>query len=165
MIDAAGVARARSRPLPPAAAVRVAALLGVLADPVRLRLVWALDGSEEMCVGDLALTLVVSADSVTYALRLLRSAGMVRTRKQGTIVYNSLTPGFTRVWRNCGLGDLVGGVSQAGGSGEHHPGYHPEADTSGGAQIGDPAGHCVAGGRPGSSVAGFGAGDGGADPA
>ncbi len=90
VIDPDGVARAQSRSLPPSDAVRVAALLSLLADPVRLRLSCALDAPEELCVGDLALTLQVSADSVTYALRLMRSAAMVSTRKQGTVVYNSL---------------------------------------------------------------------------
>lgn len=107
MIDPAGVARAKSRALSNSHAVRVTALLNVLADPVRLRLVCALDAPEELCVGDLALSLQVSADSVTYALRLMRSAGMVSTRKQGTMVYNSLTPDFAHLWRNGGLPDLL----------------------------------------------------------
>ena len=46
-----------------------------MADPVRLRLIYALDIVEELCVGDLALALDVSEDSVSYALRLLRTAG------------------------------------------------------------------------------------------
>ena len=107
MIDAAGVALAQSRPLPSIAAHRVAALLGALADPVRLRLICALDASQELCVGDLALTLAVNQDCASYALRLLRSAGMVRTRKQGTIVFNSLTPDFAQLWRDCGRRDLA----------------------------------------------------------
>ena len=54
-----------------------------MADPVRLRLIYALDVAEELCVGDLALALDVSEDSVSYALRLLRTAGLLVTRKQG----------------------------------------------------------------------------------
>lgn len=107
MIDPAGVARTRSRALSTSDATRVAALLKVLADPVRLRLVCVLDESDELCVGDLALTLQVTADSVTYALRLLRSAGMLSTRKQGSVVYNSLAPDFAHLWRSCGLPDFL----------------------------------------------------------
>src|SRR6058998_1303664 len=89
--------RDRQRPsrLPSAAeAERMTALLGLLADPVRARLIYALDVAEELCVGDLALALEVSEDSVSYALRLLRSAGLVKTRKHGRVVFNRLAADF-----------------------------------------------------------------------
>lgn len=85
-IDPERVAHARRR-LPNADdAARLTGLLSLMADPVRLRLIYALDVVEELCVGDLALALDVSEDSVTYALRLLRTAGLVRTRKEGRVV-------------------------------------------------------------------------------
>ena len=62
----------------------------MMADPVRLRLIYALDVTQELCVGDLALALDVSEDSVSYALRLLRTAGLLATRKEGRVVYNRL---------------------------------------------------------------------------
>jgi ArsR family transcriptional regulator, lead/cadmium/zinc/bismuth-responsive transcriptional repressor len=81
-IDPERVAKARSR-LPNADdAARLTSLLSMMADPVRLRLIYALDIVEELCVGDLALALDVSEDSVSYALRLLRTAGLVRTRNR-----------------------------------------------------------------------------------
>ena len=77
-IDPERVAHARSR-LPSAEdAARLTGLLSLMADPVRLRLIYALDVAEELCVGDLALALDVSEDSVSYALRLLRTAGLLR---------------------------------------------------------------------------------------
>ena len=106
-IDPDRVAHARSR-LPSADdAARLTGLLSMMADPVRLRLIYALDVAEELCVGDLALALDVSEDSVSYALRLLRSAGLVATRKQGRVVYNRLADDFPEPLRDTCLRRLV----------------------------------------------------------
>lgn len=106
-IDATRVAHARSR-LPSAeAAQRLTSLLSLMADPVRLRLIYALDVAEELCVGDLALALEVSEDSVSYALRLLRTAGLVMTRKAGRVVYNRLAEDFPKPLRDHCLRQLV----------------------------------------------------------
>ena len=78
-----------------------------MADPVRLRLIYALDVAEELCVGDLALALDVSEDSVSYALRLLRTAGLVVTRKQGRVVFNRLAEDFPAPLRDHCLRQLV----------------------------------------------------------
>ncbi len=62
----------------------------------------------------MALTLQVSADSATHALRTMRSAGMVSTRKQGTAVYNSLADDFADLWPDSGLRDLLAAPGTAG---------------------------------------------------
>ncbi len=106
-IDAERVAHARSR-LPSADdAARLTSLLSLMADPVRLRLIYALDVAEELCVGDLALALDVSEDSVSYALRLLRTAGLLVTRKSGRVVYNRLAEDFPAPLRDHCLRQLV----------------------------------------------------------
>lgn len=106
-IDAERVAHARSR-LPSADdAARLTSLLSLMADPVRIRLIYALDVAEEMCVGDLALALDVNEDAVTYALRLLRTAGLVIGRKQGRVVYNRLADDFPDPLRDHCLRQLV----------------------------------------------------------
>ena len=106
-IDPVRVAHAKER-LPSAEdAARLTSLLSMIADPVRLRLIYALDVSEEMCVGDLALALEVSEDSVSYALRLLRTAGLVVTRKDGRVVYNRLADDFPDPLRDHCLRQLV----------------------------------------------------------
>jgi DNA-binding transcriptional ArsR family regulator len=93
-VDAEAVARARTR-LPSAEeAQRVTGVLTLMADPSRLRVLYALDEVEELCVGDLALTLEISEDAVGYALRLLRTAGLVTRRKAGRVVYYRLAGGF-----------------------------------------------------------------------
>jgi DNA-binding transcriptional ArsR family regulator len=106
-IDAARVAAAQAR-LPSADdAARLTSLLSLMADPVRLRLIYALDVVEELCVGDLALALGVNEDAVSYALRLLRTAGLVVTRKDGRIVYNRLAADFPAPLRDHCLRQLV----------------------------------------------------------
>lgn len=106
-IDPERVTHARSR-IPSADDVaRLTGLLSMMADPVRLRLIYALDVAEELCVGDLALALDVSEDSASYGLRLLRSAGLVITRKQGRVVYNQLAHDFPQPLKDTCLRQLV----------------------------------------------------------
>ena len=49
----------------------------------------------EMCIGDLALALEASEDAASYALRLLRTAGLVVRRTQGRMGYYRLQDGAT----------------------------------------------------------------------
>lgn len=75
-------------------AAEVAELFRLLGDPVRARIMYALTGAEEMCVGDIALAVGTSESSVSYALRLLRTAGVVRNRRAGRMIYYRLVDGF-----------------------------------------------------------------------
>jgi ArsR family transcriptional regulator, lead/cadmium/zinc/bismuth-responsive transcriptional repressor len=70
-VDPDRVARARAGGISADDAARLASTLSLLADPVRARILYALDLVEELCVGDIALALRTSEDSVGYALRLL----------------------------------------------------------------------------------------------
>jgi DNA-binding transcriptional ArsR family regulator len=88
------VSAARAGVLPAGDAGRLAGLLGMLADPVRSRILFALAAAGELCVGDLALALDVTEDQVSYALKMLRLAGLVSFRKDGRIVYYRLSDGF-----------------------------------------------------------------------
>ncbi|MFD2091899.1 ArsR/SmtB family transcription factor [Blastococcus deserti] len=106
-VDPDRVASARAR-LPTAAdAERMTSLLGLLADPVRARLLYALDVAQELCVGDLALALEVTEDQAGYGLRVLRGAGLVSRRKQGRVVYYRLADGFPEPLREHCLRQLV----------------------------------------------------------
>jgi DNA-binding transcriptional ArsR family regulator len=93
-IDGDGVMRARAGVIPSADAGRLEELLGLIADPVRSRLLFALSTVDRLCVGDLALALEVSDDAASYGLRMLRTAGLVHARKEGRVVYYSLAPSF-----------------------------------------------------------------------
>lgn len=106
-VDPKGVAHAKDR-LPTAEdAARLGGLLSIMADPVRLRLLYALDVSAELCVGDLALALEASEDQVTYGLRLLRTAGVVVARKQGRVVYYRLAKDFPEPLREHCMRQLI----------------------------------------------------------
>jgi DNA-binding transcriptional ArsR family regulator len=93
-VDAERVAAARAGVLSITEAGRLAGLLGMLADPVRSRILFALVAAEELCVGDLALALEVTEDQVSYALKMLRLAGLVSFRKDGRMVFYRLSDGF-----------------------------------------------------------------------
>jgi len=73
---------------------RLAGLLGMLADPVRSRILFALATAGELCVGDVALALDVTEDQVSYGLKMLRLAGLVSFRKDGRVVIYQLSDGF-----------------------------------------------------------------------
>lgn len=98
-VDPERVARARARLPGREEAMRLTSVLTLIADPTRARVLYALDLVEELCVGDLALALDVSEDTVSYALRLLRTAGLVSNRKEGRVVYYRLAEGFPQPLR------------------------------------------------------------------
>lgn len=93
-VDAERVAQARAGVLSAEDAARLASLLSLLADPVRSRILYALEMVGELCVGDLALALEVSEDAVTYALRILRTAGLVQNRRDGRMMFYRLADNF-----------------------------------------------------------------------
>jgi len=92
--DPVRVAQARAGSLGAEDAARLSALLGLLADPVRVRILDTLNLVEELCVGDIALALETSEDAVGYGLRMLRTAGLVQTRKAGRTVFYRLADTF-----------------------------------------------------------------------
>jgi ArsR family transcriptional regulator len=67
----------------------LANLFAALGDPTRLRIVAALAGGE-LCVCDLAATVGQTESAVSHHLRLLRSLGLVRPRRDGRLVYYTL---------------------------------------------------------------------------
>ena len=89
-----GVTAARQGALSVGDAGRLAGLLGLLADPVRSRILFALVAAGELCVGDLALVLDVTEDQASYAVKMLRLAGLVSFRKDGRMVFYRLSDGF-----------------------------------------------------------------------
>lgn len=106
-VDPERVAHARDRLLSRDDAGRLSSILSLLADPTRTRVIYALDLAEELCVGDIALTLDLGEDAVGYALRILRTAGMVTRRKEGRTVYYRLADGFPEPLRMHCLRRLV----------------------------------------------------------
>lgn len=68
---------------------RLAEVFQALGQVTRLRLVHALFDAER-CVGDLATVLGMSESAVSHQLRLLRGLRLVRTRRDGKLVYYAL---------------------------------------------------------------------------
>jgi DNA-binding transcriptional ArsR family regulator len=93
-VDLARVRRARAEVIGADDAGRLSELLTLLGDPVRVRLLYALDLVDELCVGDLALALGITEDAASYGLRMLRTAGLVQTRKDGRVVFYRLADTF-----------------------------------------------------------------------
>ena len=83
-----------------------ASLVILLADPVRARLLCALD-VEEVCVGDLALAVEVNEDQAGYGMRVLHGAGLVERRKGSRTVFYRLAAGFPEPLREHCLRRLV----------------------------------------------------------
>jgi len=85
-IDPAAVAAGRAS-VPPDDLLRIVVeTFGALADPTRARILYAL-GSGELCVRDLAHVTDVSESAVSHQLRVLRDRRLVKTRRDGNIIY------------------------------------------------------------------------------
>lgn len=67
----------------------VSELFRVFGDSTRARIICALN-IEEMCVCDLAALLTMSQSAISHQLRLLKVSRIVKSRKQGRVVYYSL---------------------------------------------------------------------------
>ncbi|MDP8977148.1 MAG: metalloregulator ArsR/SmtB family transcription factor [Actinomycetota bacterium] len=93
-VDPERVAAARGNVIDTAEGERLAELFRLLGDPVRARVLYALNATDELCVGDIALSLELPESSVSYALRILRTAGAVHTRRAGRLVYYRVADGF-----------------------------------------------------------------------
>ncbi len=65
----------------------LAARFQLLADPVRLRMIYALLEAGQLSVGDLAGVVGSSESATSHQLRQLRLAGLVRSRRAGRTVY------------------------------------------------------------------------------
>jgi DNA-binding transcriptional ArsR family regulator len=90
-IDAPRAEAIRERLLGDAIAQDAAERARALSDPTRLTLAAALREGEELCVCDLSWIAGRSQNLVSHHLRLLRSHGLVRSRRDGKLVMYSLS--------------------------------------------------------------------------
>jgi DNA-binding transcriptional ArsR family regulator len=76
--------------LPPQAdLVMLGEFFKVLTDPTRLKLLYAL-GAGELCVFDLSVSIGASVSSVSHHLSALKRGRLVKSRRDGRIIYYSL---------------------------------------------------------------------------
>lgn len=97
MVDPARVAQVRCQLVGLEEAGRLAGLFRLLGDRTRTRILFALAPAGELCVCDLAATVGVPEVSVSQALRLLRTAGVVRARRHGRMVFYRLDDDHVRL--------------------------------------------------------------------
>ncbi len=67
----------------------IAQFFGLLSDPTRLKIVIALK-TTELCVHEISEVIGLSISAVSHQLRLLKTAKMVKNRREGKMVYYSL---------------------------------------------------------------------------
>lgn len=83
------VAKARQEAIPDRKLERLALIYKLLGEPSRLKIAMALRGGE-MCVCDLAAFLGISESAVSHQIRRLKDLALVKSRREGQILYYSL---------------------------------------------------------------------------
>jgi ArsR family transcriptional regulator len=89
----------------PLNADRARLLLKALSEPIRLQVIEVL-GSGERCVCELTSELSMAQSKLSFHLKVLKEAGLLKAREEGRWVYYSLEPqalDALRLW----LGDLA----------------------------------------------------------
>ncbi len=79
---------------------RTADLFRLLGDPTRVSILMVLLEGGELCVCDLSATIDVAENVVSQALRLLRTADVVRTRRDGRRIHYRLADAHVRMLLN-----------------------------------------------------------------
>lgn len=104
-VDVERVAVVSAR-IDPAEAARLAELFRLLGDPTRARILFALLEAGELCVCDIAEAVETPESTVSHALRLLRTAGIVRNRRAGRMIHYSLDDSHVRMLLDLSLAHL-----------------------------------------------------------
>jgi DNA-binding transcriptional ArsR family regulator len=97
MVDAARVQAARACLLPEEELTGLTQLFRLLGDVTRARLLYALLEAGELCVCDLSAATDTPETNVSHALRLLRTAGIVKARRDGRMMFYSLDDAHVRM--------------------------------------------------------------------
>ena len=73
----------------------------VLSEPTRIKILYAL-ASSEMCVCDISNLLNMTQSAVSHQLKVLRTARLIKFRKEGKVVYYSLDDSHVEnVFKQC----------------------------------------------------------------
>jgi ArsR family transcriptional regulator len=85
--------------------IDIAEFFSVFCDPTRVKMLSALSITE-MCVSDLASTLDLNQSTVSHQLKFLKGNGMVKTRREGKIIFYSVSSKCIDEVMNIGLNYL-----------------------------------------------------------
>ena len=77
----------------------------IFGDTTRVKILYALDKSE-LCVCDISALLGMSVSAVSHQLRALRESDLVRTKRDGKVIYYSLADEHVRSILECGIEHL-----------------------------------------------------------
>ena len=80
----------RSKMLPQVQFEKLSMFFKAISDETRIKLLFSLSRSK-MCVCDLAALLGMTVSAIYHQLRVLKQAGLVRSEKQGKVVYYMLS--------------------------------------------------------------------------
>ena len=105
-VDPERVAAVKARLVGAEEAISLAEMFKLLGDPTRARILYALLEAGEICVCDLAETIEIPESRLSHALRLLRTAGIVRNRRDGRMIYYSLDDSHVRLLLDLSLEHL-----------------------------------------------------------
>ncbi len=97
IIDEPRVEAAREALLPEAELEQLTQLFKLLGDVTRARLLYALLEAGELCVCDLSAATGTPETNVSHALRLLRTTGIVKARRDGRMMFYSLHDSHVRM--------------------------------------------------------------------
>jgi len=89
MVHLDRVNQARKEAIPERELDRLALVYKLLGEPSRLKIAMALRGGE-MCVCDLAALLGISESAVSHQIRRLKDLALVKSRREGQILYYAL---------------------------------------------------------------------------
>ena len=99
------VEQAKKNALPERELEKLALIYRIMGDPTRLKIIMALSGSE-MCVCDLAAYVGLSESAVSHQLRRLKDLSLVKSRREGQILYYSIDDGHVADLVDIGLSHI-----------------------------------------------------------
>lgn len=85
---------------------KMALFYKIFGDSTRIRILCALDKAE-LCVCDMSALLGMTVSAVSHQLKLLRESDLVKTRRDGKIVYYSLSDEHVQKIIECGMEHIL----------------------------------------------------------
>lgn len=79
-------------PEPDDALAHVTAIFRALSDETRLRILKALASAGELCECNIVPSFGLSQPTISYHLKVLREAGLIRSQRRGQWVYHAVNP-------------------------------------------------------------------------
>ena len=74
----------------------------IFGDTTRVKILYALDKSE-LCVCDISTLLGMTISAVSHQLKILRDSNLVKTRREGKVIFYSLTDEQVKEIIECGM--------------------------------------------------------------